>query len=487
MFIQRPTISLRKLLQDVEVRAVFGDQSVKVTDLTDDSRTVGSGALFVAVPGARHDGHKYIGTAIAKGAIAVVGQREGLWLPTSVPYVLVEESRRALAELACAFYDFPTEKLFTVGVTGTNGKTSIASLAAVVLGAERTVVSTTVNNALEHDSPYTTPGAVDIQKRAWEAIQIGHKHYVLEVSAHALSQERVHGIRFDMAVFTNLTHDHLDYYGTMENYLQAKLKLFRGLRPEARAIINGDDPYARRLIGATKARVWTYGLKSTCDLWADEIKLSPDGSRFIAHTSAGAVPIETRLPGRCYVYNILAAIGVGVERGLALETVKAQVESVQQIEGRCERYRTRNGVSVWIDFAHSPDSLEKMLQTLKNFYPRVISVFGCGGESDSYKRPVMGEISGRFAHFTVITSDNPKGEDPEIIARQIEHGICPLGVPYEVIVDRPQAIWRALELARPGDCVFIAGKGHERTQIFRDHEIAFNDREFLREHGVIAQ
>lgn len=476
--------SLHELLAFVPHRAVYGDRSVRVLQITDDSREVQPGALFVAVPGTRTDGHHYIGTAIAKGAVAVVGQRADLHLPAHIPYVLVAESRRALAELACAFYDFPTKNLYTVGVTGTNGKTSVSVLSAAVLG--ESALSTTVHNALQYDSPYTTPGAVEIQRRAWEVVQSGQKHFVLEVSAHALSQERVHGIDFDIAIFTNLTHDHLDYYRTTEEYLRAKRKLFENLRPDAHAIINGDDPYAQSFIEATRARVWRYGLSSTYDLWAEHIELFPMGSRFLAHTPAGTVSLETSLPGEFYVYNILAAMGVGIERGLALATIKSRIESVHQIEGRCERYRTRDGVFVWIDFAHSPDSLEKMLRTLKNFYPRVISVFGCGGESDPYKRPIMGEISGRFADFTIITSDNPKSEDPEEIARQIEFGIRSLGAPYEVIVDRPQAILRALELACPGDCVLIAGKGHERTQIFSDREIDFNDQEFLRGCGIIV-
>jgi UDP-N-acetylmuramoyl-L-alanyl-D-glutamate--2,6-diaminopimelate ligase len=479
-----PSKTLSELLANLPHRAVWGDRSVRIAHITDDSREVQPGALFVAIVGSQHDGHHYIGTAIAKGAVAIVGQRADLKLPARIPYVLVWDSRRALAQLACAFYDFPTEKLFTVGVTGTNGKTSVATLSAAVLG--ESALSTTVQNALEHDLPYTTPGAVEIQRRAWEAVHSGQKHFVLEVSAHALSQERVYGIDFDVAIFTNLTHDHLDYYRSMEEYLRAKLRLFEDLRPEARAIINGDDPYSQAFLQATKARVWTYGFSPHNDLWADGVELRPEGSRFVAHTPVGDLPIETSLPGEFYVSNILAAIGVGIERGLDLELIKERIESVRQIEGRCERYRTRNGVFVWIDFAHSPDSLEKMLRTVKRFYSRVICVFGCGGESDPYKRPIMGEISGRFADYTLITSDNPKSEDPEKIVRQIEAGIAPLGVPYEVIVDRGRAILRACELARPGDCVLIAGKGHERTQIFSDHEIEFNDREFLREHGVIV-
>ncbi len=476
--------TLQELLAALPHRAVYGDRSVRIAHITDDSREVRPGALFVAIVGSHHDGHHYIGTAIAKGAVAIVGQRADLALPAHIPYVLVWDSRRALAQLACAFYDFPTEKLFTVGVTGTNGKTSVATLSAAVLG--ESALSTTVQNALEHNLPYTTPGAVEIQRRAWEAVHSGQKHFVLEVSAHALSQERVYGIDFDVAIFTNLTHDHLDYYRSMEEYLRAKLRLFEGLRPDARAIINSDDPYAQAFLKATRARVWTYGFSPHNDLWADGIELRPEGSRFVAHTPAGDLPIETSLPGEVYVSNILTAIGVGIECGLDLELIKERIESVRQIEGRCERYSTRDGVSIWIDFAHSPDSLEKMLRTVKRFYSRVICVFGCGGESDPYKRPIMGEVSGRLADYTIITSDNPKSEDPEKIVRQIESGIAPLGVPYEVIVDRGRAIVRAVELARPGDCVLIAGKGHERTQIFSDYEIEFNDREFLREHGLLV-
>lgn len=479
------TQPLRKLLQGIDLCAVSGDLSAQIAHITDDSRDVQAGSLFVAILGTRHDGHHYIGTAIAKGAVAVVGEREGVRVPAHIPYVLVKNSRRALAQLACAFYDSPTEKLFTVGVTGTNGKTSVATLAAAVLGANQTALSSTLRNALEDDSPYTTPGAVELQKRAWEAVQSDQEHFVVEISAHALSQERVHGIDCDVAIFTNLTHDHLDYYRTMEDYQRAKLKLFESLRPDARALINADDPYARFFKEATQASVWTYGLHPESDLWADQIELNPQNSRFVAHTPAGSLAVQTSLPGVFYVYNILAAIGVGLERGLTLDTIKARVESVHQIEGRCERYRTRDGTSVWIDFAHSPDSLEKILQMLAGFYPRVISVFGCGGESDPYKRPIMGAISGRLADYTIITSDNPKGEDPHAIIAQIERGICPLGVPYEVIVDRPRAILRALELARPGDCIVIAGKGHERTQIFAEHEIPFNDRDFLRALGII--
>ncbi|MCS6936498.1 MAG: UDP-N-acetylmuramoyl-L-alanyl-D-glutamate--2,6-diaminopimelate ligase [Candidatus Bipolaricaulota bacterium] len=479
------SISLTSLLRHLCHQGVRGDLSVTISQIAEDSRRVCPGALFVAIPGTHHDGHRYIQAAISSGAVAVVGERADLDVP--VTYILVENSRQALAEAAAAFYRFPTERLFTVGVTGTNGKTSTTTLAAAVLGESQTALSNTVRNALERHCDLTTPSAIELQRLAYEALTSGKQHFVIEVSAHALSQYRVHAIDFDVGVFTNLTHDHLDYYGSMERYLQAKLLLFQYLRPSATAIINGDDPYATHFIRATHARVLTYGLGAHHDLWADEIVLHPTGSRFTVHTPAGLLPIETLLPGEFSVYNILAAIAVGLVRGRSLEQIKQGIESVRAVPGRCERYTTRDGVHIVVDFAHSPDALERVLKMLKRFYPRVICVFGCGGESDPYKRPIMGEISGRYADYTIITSDNPKREDPLAIIAQIEFGIRPLQAAYEAIADRPQAILRALALARAGDCVLIAGKGHERTQIFADREIPYNDSDFLRERGIISQ
>jgi UDP-N-acetylmuramoyl-L-alanyl-D-glutamate--2,6-diaminopimelate ligase len=477
--------SLHELLSALRYKSASGDGRLKIFKIASDSREVEPGSLFVAIPGMQSDGHQFIGTAIAKGAVAIVAQRADLVLPAGVAFIVVEDSRRALAELACAFYDFPTRELFTVGVTGTNGKTSITFLAQSVLGREQTAVSNTVVNALERGLNHTTPGAVDLQRLAFQARAHRQEYFVLEVSAHALSQERVHGIDFDVAVFTNLTQDHLDYYGAHEPYLQAKLKLFRSLRKNAVALINRDNPYAKHFMNATCARVWTYGLTPNSDFWADELEFSAEGTRLRAHTPAGTVSIQTRLPGEFYVSNILAAIGVGLAAERSLAEIQRGIEGVTQIAGRCERYQTKAGVNIVIDFAHSPDSLERMIRMLKKFYPRVVTVFGCGGESDPYKRPIMGRLSGRLSDYTIITSDNPKHEAPERIIHQIEAGIVETAAPYETIVERPRAILRALELARLGDCVLIAGKGHERTQIFADREIAFNDREFLQEQGLI--
>lgn len=458
-----------------------------VTGIQYDSRRVQPGDLFVAIPGHRADGHEFIADAIERGAVALVGERSELnpEPPANVTYITVENARCALARLACAFYDHPTRELFTVGVTGTKGKTSVAHFSAAVLGEEKTVLISTITNSLRRDLEQTTPEAPLIQKIAHQAVIRGKRHLVLEASAHGLSLERVRSADFDAAVFTNLTHDHLDFYGDRERYLEAKLRLFRALKPSATALVNIDDPAGPDVIRATKAHVVTYGLCSEAEVWAEGIKQTANDIRSLVHTPWGSTRLQLGFPGVSYLYNALAALGVGLVRGLSSAEVASRLEAVSHIEGRMERHPTGEGYTVVIDFAHSPASLEQTLKTLRPFYDRLITVFGCGGDSDREKRPIMGGISARYSDHTIVTSDNPKSEDPRCIIEEIERGI-PHGCAYEAIVDRKDAIRRALELAEPQDCLLIAGKGHERTQIFKDREIPFNDRDYLVELGVIS-
>lgn len=476
---------LRSLLTQLHYTGVRNLQDSLVCGIEHDSRQVEPGDLFVAIRGNKHDGHEHLLDAVQRGAMAIVGEKIPN-IPTNVTYITVEDTRKALADLACVFYDHPTEKLFTVGVTGTKGKTSVAHLSAAVLGLEETEIISTVTNALHRGADQTTPEAPQIQRIAWEALQAGKTQLALEVSAHALSQERTRGVDFDIAIFTNLSHDHLDYYRNLEPYLQAKLKLFRELSPSATAIVNRDDPMSSRVIASSQVRAWTYGLSPHADIWADAIETSPAGSEMSVHTPQDSFHLRLQFPGVFYVQNALAAVGVGLLRGLPLSLIRARLEAVEQIEGRLERFSTQKGFTVVIDFAHSPDSLEKVLELLRPFYRRVITVFGCGGDSDRLKRPVMGAISGRLSDYTIITSDNPKGEDPEVILQEIEAGVLAMQAPYESSLDRREAIQRALKLARPGDCILIAGKGHEQAQIFKDQQISFNDKAYLKELGVIA-
>ncbi len=475
---------LEALLRAVEHSAISGEPGPEseIREIVCDSRSVRPGSLFVAIPGSKHDGHDYIPQAIARGAIAIVGERE--LAPEGVAYIRVPNSRRALAELAAAFYGHPTRKIYTVGITGTKGKTTVAHLAQSVLGLEETEALSTVSNNLQRGLVNTTPDPLTIQRLASEALKSGKKGLVLEVSAHALSQERVLGVEFAAAVFTNLSHDHLDYYRTMGDYFEAKRRLFTMLKPTATAIINSDDPYSQRIAHSTKAQLLTYGL-SGGEIRAEEVRLGLEGSRLLIRTPSGRLELETALPGRFNVYNILAAVGVGLARGRDLRRIKEGIEAVRAIAGRFERFSTRAGFDVVIDFAHSPDALYQVLSALRPYYRRIIAVFGCGGESDRAKRPVMGRISGSLSDYTILTSDNPKSEDPGAIIVEIEAGLKETAAPYEAIVDRREAIRRANSMARRGDVILIAGKGHERTQVFADHEEEFNDLDFLREEGLI--
>lgn len=476
---------LASALQQDEGQRIWALPHLSITGIAYDSRRLKTGNVFVAICGEHYDGHDYIEEALRRGAVAIVGEHLQKRIPAEVPYLKVRSARRALAELSCAFYRFPTGKLFTVGVTGTKGKTSVAHLSASVLDCDKTELISTVTNVQQRGLNCTTPEAPEIQEVAADALEDGKRNLVMEVSAHALSLDRVHGCRFGAAVFTNLSQDHFDYYGGFDDYLGAKLELFRLLGPEATAIINADDAYGESVARATRARILRFGLSAHADIGAEAIRLGPDGARFIAHTPKGELPLMIHFPGQISVYNALAAIGVGVARGLPLDQIKRGVERVHRIEGRFERYQTVKGQTVIIDFAHSPASLEQAILTIKPFYKRLITVFGCGGDSDPYKRPLMGAISACLSDYTIITNDNPKSEDPEAIIMQIVSGLKGLNRSYEAIPDRRAAIWRALDLAEPGDVILIAGKGHEQTQIFRNHEVSFNDECFLREEGLV--
>jgi len=493
-------MQLRDLLRALDQGyQVSGDPTVEVTGIVSDSRRARPGSLFVAIPGTKHDGHRFIEEALARGAVAVVGERPLAELeadgsaPYNKPrcYVQVEESRRALAELAAEIFGRPTEKLFTVGITGTKGKTTAAHLAAEVLGPQETELISTVTSNLELGLANTTPDPLTIQGLARRALREGKQNYVLEVSAHALSQWRVHRVDFDVAVFTNLSHDHLDYYGSMGAYFQAKLKLFALLRPEATAVVNRDEPHSRfgAIVRATRAKVLSYGLSAGAEVRAERVELELEGAHFILRTPAGSVEVHLKLPGRFNVYNALAAAGVGLARGIPLEEIAARLGRAGPVPGRLERHRARGGFDVVIDFAHSPAALAQAIEALRPYYHRVLTVFGCGGESDRSKRPVMGRIAGELSDYVIVTSDNPKSEDPEEIIAQVVAGLKGDGIraSWEAIVDRREAIRRAIALARPGDVVLIAGKGHEREQVFADRTESFNDLEFLRSEGLLEE
>lgn len=475
-----------------------GVLSVPITNVTDDSREVGPGSVFVAVKGGHLDGHAFLPQAIRQGAAALVVQDP---LPeveetVSVPVVRVGDSRRAVGLLAARLLGDPSQRLQLIGVTGTNGKTTITYLCkglletaghcvgligtvAYLIGAERQAAA------------HTTPGAVALQRLLANMVRAGVDAAVMEVSSHALALDRVAGCEFDVAVFTNLTQDHLDFHRDMEEYFQAKLRLFTGLgagarkRGAKRAIVNMDDPRGNAVCAAASAPVWTYAIHQPADLRAESLDLKLRGTRFIAVTPAGRFPVESRLVGEHNVSNMLAAIGVGVHLGLSPVTIQAGLQSVETVPGRFERVEAGQDFTVVVDYAHTEDALLRLLvaaHALKT--GRIILVFGCGGDRDRGKRPKMGRAAAHWSDLVFLTTDNPRTEDPLAILADVEVGVRealdPARTRYHVIPDRRAAIEAAVREARSGDTVLIAGKGHEDYQIVGTTRLHFDDREVAR-------
>lgn len=482
-----PLIQLAKCLD--AARITRGGDTL-ITGVAYDSREVRPGDLFICVQGFVHDGHRFAPDAVARGASALVVERE---LPFDVPQVVVGDARTAMGQLAAAFYGNPSQDLRVIGVTGTNGKTTTAYLVRALLenaGRRCGIIGTVVQStgAGELPASRTTPESVDIQRLMREMADNGCQAVAMEVSSHGLVLKRTVGIEFDVAVFTNLTQDHFDFHRTFDDYLRAKRQLFTALAPagaglKARkaAVINGDDPYAQKFLEASAAPAITYGLSEERDLWASDVRVTADGVRYIARTNKGQAPVRLRLTGRFNVYNSLAALAVGLVEGVDLEEAAAGIAQTV-VPGRFEPVDEGQDFAVIVDYAHTPDSLENVLKTARGLAKeRVICVFGAGGDRDRTKRPIMGQIAAELADFVVITSDNPRSEDPEAICREVAAGAEKAGAaPFDVIVDRREAIRHAISVANAGDLVLIAGKGHETYQEIGGEKLHFDDREEAR-------
>jgi UDP-N-acetylmuramoyl-L-alanyl-D-glutamate--2,6-diaminopimelate ligase len=475
-----------------------GDLRVQVAAITDDSRAVQAGSLFVAVRGEQVDGHRFIPAALQAGAAAVVLEQSFAGL--GVPSVRVADSRKALGLLGGRFYGNPSSRLRMIGITGTNGKTTTAYVCKALLEAigRRVGLIGTVAYQIGSETvaaSHTTPGALTLQQLLAKMIERACDVAVMEVSSHALAQDRTVGCEYDVAVFSNLTQDHLDFHRTMEEYFQAKLRLFTGLtgtqKPNKRAIVNSDDPSGLRIQSLSPAPVWTYGMKSKADLRAEDVRLSLGGTSFRAATPAGSFAIESHLVGEHNVYNLLAAIGVALHEGATIDQVCEAVTHVTNVPGRFERVMAGQPFTVVVDYAHTEDALVRVLaaaQALKA--GRIITVFGCGGDRDRGKRPKMGQAAVRYSDIVILTSDNPRTEDPLAILQEVEAGVVQAltdhpSVQYRRFPDRKAAIGAAVREARPGDMVLIAGKGHEDYQIIGTAKVHFDDREVARE--AIAQ
>lgn len=474
--------TLAEVMRDVEGAAFIGDMGVKITGISLDSRKVSTGDLFVCIPGFNVDGHDFAEAALQAGAAALLVER---FLPFDVPQLKVDNIRQTVGYVAAAIYGYPSRKLELVGVTGTNGKTTVTHLVEKIAGrsGKKTGLIGTLGTQIGNrkiPGQHTTPESVDIQKLLAEMVEEGVDTAVMEVSSHALDLGRVNGCEYQAGIFTNLSQDHLDYHKNMQEYLEAKSLLFsrlNGGKERQTAILNADDEACGYLREKAGCRVATYGINApNPDYKANNIELTEQGVVFEVEFGGRKERVFYSTPGKFSVYNALAAFAWGVESGYSPETIKSALMEIKGVAGRFESIRRGQPFLVIVDYAHTPDGLENVLNTAREITSgKLITVFGCGGDRDRTKRPLMGEAASRWSDYLVVTSDNPRTEEPDMIIADILPGVK--GTAYKVITDRRTAINHACEIAGKGDTVVIAGKGHEDYQIIGKEKIHFDDRE----------
>jgi UDP-N-acetylmuramoyl-L-alanyl-D-glutamate--2,6-diaminopimelate ligase len=504
---------LKDFLKIDSIEKMEGDLDQEVGGLCYDSRTVGPGQIFFATPGEKADGHGFIAEAVRRGAAAVVFSREGHW-PRAAASVRVKDVRRTMGLWAAHFHGRPSGKLRLVGVTGTNGKTTVTYLVESVLGAagwKPGVIGTINYRYAGHEVPshHTTPESIELQAMLVEMLRAGAEAVAIEVSSHALAQERVRGLDFDVGVFTNLSRDHLDYHRDMDEYFLAKSKLFTdylkaSAKPRKAAVIYGDDPCGRQLIeqlGSSDLDVWSYGEGKQWDVHPLNVERDVGGLRGTIKAREQRIEFDSPLIGAANLQNILGAVGVGRALGVDAGLIAQGIRRLKSVPGRLEKVANDRGMTILVDYAHSPDALEKVLGAVRPLAQgKLICVFGCGGDRDRGKRPLMGEIAARLSDLVVLTSDNPRTEEPLAILDEVEAGVkktplkrlalSELGIQvgaaepargYLLEADRRKAIGIAIGAASAGDLVLIAGKGHEDYQILGANKIHFDDREVARE------
>jgi UDP-N-acetylmuramoyl-L-alanyl-D-glutamate--2,6-diaminopimelate ligase len=493
-------MTFQHLLDGAEILSQSGNPDVTAVEY--DSRRVKAGSVFVAMQGEASDGNRFIDQAIRAGAVAVVTDSPRENPRNGVAWALVPHGRRALARLSANFYKRPAERLSVIGITGTNGKSTTAFLVEAILtaaGRKSALIGTIEYHVAgrTYPAPHTTPEALELARLFNEALGLGATDAVMEVSSHALAQQRIFGVPFDVAVFTNLTRDHLDYHKSMDEYFAAKRVLFEGCGTEAPrvSVTNRDDEYGAKLAEFSHKRssaVLTYGWDRG-DFHAEKVDITPRGTRFDMATPQEKIPIFSPLIGRVNVYNMLAAAAACSSRGCSAPEIAQGVSALTHVPGRFQRVDCGQPFTVVVDYAHTDDALKNLTSLAREFVmraggsARVITVFGCGGDRDRAKRSLMGEAAGRGSDFVMLTSDNPRSEDPCAIINDSLVGLQKTGVKYSVEVDRRQAIALAIGEARPGDIVLLAGKGHEKVQVTREGSHPFDDvqvtREVLRASG----
>lgn len=486
--------TLKDIISTLDVQQVQGDQNVSIQDITADSRAVKPNSLFIALDGATVDGHNYIDKAVDAGAVAVIVSKP-VTVPADVCVITVDDTRQAMMVCVPYFFDYPANRMRMVGVTGTNGKTTTTHMIRHILKAQgfKVGVIGTVHIMIG-DTSYpihnTTPDVVDLQHILHQMVQENVEYCVMEVSSHALALGRVSGVEFDTAVFTNLTQDHLDFHKTFENYLAAKCKLFEQVsapnqvKDNKGAVINIDDSYGYRVMEKTTAPTITYSTLGKGTLNASDVHMSTKNSQYTVNYKGESYPVSMNTTGLFNVYNTLAAIGACLQEGISMEAIDTALKTFSSVPGRFELIEEGQDFAVVVDYAHTPDGLQNILETAKAIKEnRIIIVFGCGGDRDATKRPIMGRIAAEYGDKIYVTSDNPRTEDPVQIVKDVEVGVKEAlreGTSYEVIVDRREAINHAIHDAKAGDIVIIAGKGHENYQILKNETIHFDDREEAR-------
>ncbi|WP_232698380.1 UDP-N-acetylmuramoyl-L-alanyl-D-glutamate--2,6-diaminopimelate ligase [Brevibacillus daliensis] len=482
---------LRELLAPLLISRVIGETDVEVKGITADSRQVKPGYLFICLNGFTVDGHRFAATAKEKGAVAILAENE---VDVDGTVIYVSDSRRAMAYLADRFYGSPTQELKVIGVTGTNGKTTTTHLIDKILSdyEKRTGLIGTIHMRIGDQvvsSKNTTPDILDLQSAFRRMRDVDTDYAIMEVSSHALDMGRVHGCNFHTAIFTNITQDHLDYHKTFENYRFAKSLLFSQLGNQydqhtcKTAVLNADEETSAFFAQVTSVRILTYGIEQEADIRARDIRLTSAGTSFTVDTYAGSCDIYMKLAGKFNIYNALAAIAATLIEGVPLASIKASLEEIKGVNGRFESVLCGQDFAVIVDYSHTPDSLENALITAKEFASgEIICVVGCGGDRDRTKRPIMAGIATKYAAYSVFTSDNPRSEQPETILEDMLTGVTDVNESsYITIVNRREAIAHAVRRAKAGDCILIAGKGHETYQEIKGQIFPFDDREVAKE------
>ncbi len=480
-------MKLADVLKNLEYEVLAGSTNAEIDNITIDSRKAGKNTLFVAIEGFTVDGHNFIPKAVQAGAAGVICTKNLTEYKEGVAYIKVKNARFVLGYCARNFYKNPGGKLSIIGVTGTNGKTSTTYFLEEILkenGRQVGVIGTVEIRAKGEKLNYklatsTTPDTIDLNNILCDMIDRGCTDVAMEVSSHALQLYKVDGIDFKVGIFTNLTQDHLDLHGTMENYLRAKARLFGMCEA---GVLNVDDSYYEQMRDLAECRVITYGIENDCDIKAENIEYLMDRVKFDVIYKGGRYKIELMVPGKFSVYNALAAIGGAICVGVPMDITVKALGNIKGVPGRIQNIAVGRDFGVFVDYAHTPDGVLNIINAVREFTKgRVITVFGCGGDRDRRKRPIMGEISAKLSDYSIITSDNPRTEEPMDIIREVEAGVKPVTDKYEILADRRDAIFKAIEMAQKGDSVIIAGKGHEDYEIFKDKTIHFDDAEVAEE------